>query len=325
MILSRIGLGYRNNKNANFAKKMWQPKYRSGRGKGVKRRMYNRNGIEINKAIGGNKRVYNKGRTHYQTIEMYAIIGIDTYANQYAFMDTSSQQYNVSAFLNDNNEFLDLRRRCMQYKVVRIAVSFNYNRIPSANDKFSKMLITPETDMVMKAEDPKINNNTMIWDMTANGSKNYNFWINSRNTEKINQEWQIGESQWNAILTLHLSSQGNNYAYRLNGQPEITTELGEMKVSILVKYVEMDKTGDEVNRVRMKDLNAYLLQEKAEEVKKWKQRQTVKLLSLEYEKAVKHLQKVSGKDPTRLDGDNEGITEESLEDKILKTQLSQLE
>lgn len=155
-----------------------------------------------------------------------------------------------------------------------ISFSFNYNRHPSANDKFSKLLLTPETDMVLENSDPKNNQNTMIWDMTSLGTKNYNFRINNRNTEKINQEWQISDSQWNAICILHISQQGSNSIYRLNDQPEPNRYLGEIKVAVQVLYVKSD-TENNSSRVTQQDVIKYMMKTHYKEIQQMKVQQNL--------------------------------------------------
>jgi hypothetical protein len=173
-----------------------------------------------------------------------------------------------------------------------VALSFNYNRVPAAQDKFSKMILTPETDMVLEVENPKINSNSMVWDMSSNGTKNYSFRINGRNTEKINSEWQIAESQWNAVLNIHLSAQGTNHIHPIpNGTPEYL--LGEIKVSFRIKYIQTDSPHDNLNRITHTDLlnlirvkfsSEILLMKMVEEKKKLKKEkekfdQKIKLLN----------------------------------------------
>jgi hypothetical protein len=205
------------------------------------RRINNRNNNNRKqnvKDVGGYKQVYYNGPIATQTIEMYKTIGVSGDPKTYVF-DREGQTLDISALLNDTNEFLELRRRSLQFKVLEIDISFNYNRHPNAGDKFPKMLVTPETDMVIQNSDPKVNKNTMVWDMTTNGNKNYNFRITNRNTEKVNNEWQIAESFWNAICKIHLSDQGNIFLVDM-GQISQTWALGEMKISVLVAYTRND-------------------------------------------------------------------------------------
>lgn len=234
---------------------------------------------------GGYKQVYSNGPIQAQTIELYTTISLDDNGNYIFSEEISGLEYNLQRALNDNNEFLELRNRSIQYKVTYIAVSFNYNRQPNQNDKFSKMLITPETDMVLQNSDPKINKNTMTWDMTRLGTKNYDFKINTRNTEKINQEWQVADSQWNAICIFHLSSQGYNKIYRDANQPEPTRELGELKISVRVSYIKADS--DNINnkfRITTQDLIKTLKQEEKDKIIKDKITQRNKYLQFQIDK-----------------------------------------
>lgn len=239
----------RNNKT--YTRKMWIPNYYNVRSNYRKRGINNQAKLEINRAEGGYKQVYNNGRVQQQTIEIYKTIGVSGNL-AYIFTDTQSdEQLNVQSLLNDNSEFLELRRTCLQYKIKMLSFSFNYNRIPQSQDKFSKMLISPETDMVLQASDPKLNNNTMVWDMTSNGSKNYNFRINNRNTEKQNQEWQISEAQWNAVCILHLTQQGEIFIK--DRESVFPVQLGEIKIAVSVVYVKADTENN--NRVHLTTSN----------------------------------------------------------------------
>jgi hypothetical protein len=109
----------------------------------------------------------------------------------------------------------------------------------------------------LEVEDPKINSNSMVWDMSQLGTKNYSFRINGRNTEKMNSEWQIAESQWNAVLNIHLSSQGDNYIHKIQGQTS-NFVLGEFKYSFFVMYIQTDSPHDNLNRITHSDLLSYI-------------------------------------------------------------------
>jgi hypothetical protein len=244
------------------------------------RRNKRNNGIEINKAIGGTKQVFNNSRIQTQTIEMYNDIILPDPDYVYLFRNLNTKDFDISTTLNENPEFLNLRQRCLQYKVIKISISFNYNRVPGNNDKFSKMIVTPETDLVLPVENPKINRNSMVWDMTTNGTKNYNFWINNRNTEKINQEWQIGSSQWSGICKIHLSSQGDNYIHPIPNQSSMFI-LGEMKISVLIRYVQNDSNENEANRITTSEILKYCKNEKEKEILEKKKVEQIQQLQKE--------------------------------------------
>lgn len=194
--------------------------------------------------IGGNKQPSQNGRINVQTIELYNTIQLqNNYSATHYVFGENSTEYSIQVALNNSNEFSELRRHALKWKIKSICISFNYNRVPNNGEKFAKMLITPETDMVLTATDPLINKNTMVWDMTHNGNKNYNFYITPANTEKINQEWQIGDSLWNAIMVLHITEQGKiQYNFDQDLINEAPVQLGEVKVSIRVVYVPNDIT-----------------------------------------------------------------------------------
>lgn len=227
------------NTNRLYQRKMWNPRTTTNR-RNARRRINKRNRNNP-KDVGGYKQVYANGQLQTQVIELYNRIVMDNNNDAAYKFGNDSDSYSIQTALNNSDEFNELRRNCIQYKIMFVSVSFNYNRIPNNGEKFSKMLITPETDMVLETEDPKLNRNTMIWDMTGLGNKNYNFRITNRNTEKDNQQWLIGESQWNAVCVLHISQQGeNSFNFDQDMINQVTNVLGEVKVSVAVRYLKND-------------------------------------------------------------------------------------
>jgi hemerythrin superfamily protein len=195
-----------------------------------RRKTGNSGKIEVNDAIGGRKQVSNTGRVQEQTINMYTNIhtGMD---NKYYF--TAGRSVNIQSMLNDEQEFLDMRKRALEYKIVQIAVNFNYNYIPTPGSRFPKMIITPETDTVLEVADPQKNRNAMVWDMTRIGNKNFNFRITRQNTEMTNREWQNGAAQWAGIAILHISEISEV-------QSDSNINLGDVKISVQVLYRPLD-------------------------------------------------------------------------------------
>jgi hypothetical protein len=186
--------------------------------------------LEVNDAIGGRKQVSNTGRVQEQTINMYTniLIGQD---NKYYF--TGGRQLNIQSMLNDEQEFLDMRKRALEYKIIQIAINFNFNYIPTPGTRFPKMILTPETDTVLEVADPQKNRNAMFWDMTRTGNKNFNFRITRQNTEMSNREWQNGAAQWSGIAIIHLSEISDV-------QAEPNLNLGDVKISVQVLYRPLD-------------------------------------------------------------------------------------
>jgi hypothetical protein len=230
LIGSRLALGLGRRGNTRYARKMWNPnKYRTGVATG-KRRNGKTGKIEVSDAIGGRKQVSNTGRVQEQTINMYTNIhtGMD---NKYYF--TAGRALNIQSMLNDEQEFLDMRKRALEYKIVQIAVNFNYNYIPTPGSRFPKMILTPETDTVLEVADPQKNRNAMVWDMTKIGNKNFNFRITKQNTEMTNREWQNGAAQWSGIAILHISEISEV-------QSDNNINLGDVKISVQVLYRPLD-------------------------------------------------------------------------------------
>jgi len=290
-LVARTALGRQRPRNNLYTRKMWRPNRNRSNALRRIRRNKRTTQIEINKAIGGNKQLHNNGRTQIQTIEFYSSIALPDPTFVYIFEGVNTSTYDIAGSLNDQNEFLNLRKRALQYKVQQVAISFNYNRIPSANDKFSKLLVTPESDMVLEVEDPKINSNTMVWDMTANGTKNYNFKITNRNTEKINQEWHTGDSDWSAVLKIHLSAQGENKIYKPNDQTIPTFSLGEVKFSVQIVYIQIDSDAV-IDRVTQRDAIAYVKNTFGEEILAKKKQRHLEFLLAEQEKINSKIKKL---------------------------------
>jgi hypothetical protein len=235
---------------------MWIPNYTNTTG-ARRRSVFRRNIYNRHNDIGGTKQPSQNGQVRFQTIELYNTIQLQMnyQATHYTFGE-NSREYSIQVALNNSDEFNEMRRHSLKYRILGISINFNYNRIPSNGEKFPKMLITPETDMILASEQPLLNKNTMVWDMTQIGNKNYNFRITPANTEKINQEWLISESQWNAVLSLHIDEAGMiQYNYDQDLVSEPTPVLGEVKVSVRIKYIPNDITGNN-NKASIKRISA---------------------------------------------------------------------
>lgn len=152
-ILGRTAMNFRNNRNNNlYTRRMWNPnRTQQFTNTMTTNRRNNRKPIkyEINDAIGGYKQVSNTGRIQEQSINMYTNIatGMD---NKYYF--TAGRQVNIQAMLNDEQEFLDMRKRALEYKVVQIAVNFNFNLVPTPGTRLPKMILTPEKTKIRKSK-----------------------------------------------------------------------------------------------------------------------------------------------------------------------------
>jgi hypothetical protein len=242
-LLPRTALNFRT-RNNNTLRRMWNPnRTRQFTNQSRKRSRSNfKNGIEINHADGGWKSPSYNGKIIGQTINMKFLIAANYHQDFAYFIGADSsdltQDFDLTAKLNDNDEFLQLRKQALQYKVKNICVSINYNRIPKAGERWNKLMITPETDLI-EQDDPLLNKNTMQLDMTKNGTKNYNFLITKMNTEYDNQGWIIGQAQFSGILKLHLSQLDTNV-----GDPDASTfdksVLGTVQVAVRVVYIHKD-------------------------------------------------------------------------------------
>jgi hypothetical protein len=99
-------------------------------------------------------------------------------------------------------------------------------------------MITPETDLIEQA-DGFLNKNTMILDMSTNGTKNYNIRLSTRNTEWDNAGWIIGQAQFNGILIFHLEKLGYNIAVE-PGDYYDQSILGDYTLAVRVVYIHKD-------------------------------------------------------------------------------------
>lgn len=252
-LLGRSALNYRwNNRNRNRTYLTMQDRLNRTYNNGVAIRKRNRwnNGrkLEINNAQGGYKSVVSNGKNVVQVIDFYGYLVVQPNQGfQYAFDDSQyvTREFDISAKLNDNQEFLTLRKQALQYNITDIAININYNRVPYSGEKWSKLILTPETDKVLQSTDPRINRNSMVLDMSTNGNKNYTFKINRRNTDSDNAGWIIGEAQFSGICKIHISEAGSNYSNQQMVEA-YQAQLGEFKISVRVVYKHMDV--NEINR-----------------------------------------------------------------------------
>jgi hypothetical protein len=221
--------------------------------------------IEVNKAVGGNKSVSNTGKIIEQTVNFYSSIVVGN--NQYYFNVANQpvRALNIQQLLNNDDEFLTLRKKALEYKIKSISVSFNYCYIAQQGFKVPKIVLTPETDTVLQVEDPLKNRNTMTWDMTIQGTKNFNFYLNKRNTEESNLEWQNSAAQWSAIAILHLSEVSSV-------EMESNINLGDVKISVQVLYKPVDtQVVPNKNRISKYQMEEYVRTKIKEERKEKEQ------------------------------------------------------
>jgi hypothetical protein len=262
LLTQRSALNYNNNNNRQYTRRMWNP-IRNRTITNTRRRysrFRNRNGIEINKSDGGWKSPSYNGKIIGQTINLKFLLVANYHQDFKYYIGSDSydltQDFDLTAKLNDSDEFLQLRKQALQYKVKNICVSINYSRIPKAGERWNKLMITPETDLI-EQDDPLLNKNTMQLDMTKNGTKNYNFHITRMNTESDNQGWIIGQAQFSGILKLHLSQLDQNV-----GDPDASafdkSVLGTVQISARVVYIHKDiNQSDARERTRFTKAEVY--------------------------------------------------------------------
>jgi len=192
-------------------------------------------GLEINKAEGGNKSIVATGASRQLSIECYGRILCEQYSGtsyRYVFQlkdDQYSSNYNylnLTTILNSSQEFLLWCSLALRYKVVGVSFSFDYAAVPLSKDVLSKMLLWLDTDKV-EINEPLYERVPMKLDMSHQGIKNYNVRLRLANMKKENIDWLNSTAAYNGYLVLNLDSQdtvylGNGDNFRLLGTFKVT-------------------------------------------------------------------------------------------------------
>jgi hypothetical protein len=202
-----------------------------------RRRRKNFNGVDINRAEGGFKKITLPYRTQGIGINTYARLVVTKIGNdwQYGLQPETEnyatyQEYNIMLMLNNSVEFKNRLRTTSQYKVLGVRICIMNNRIPSAKDRLSKLLAYVNTTKV-GVFDPKIQSNVMSLNMNTVGTKNYNFNLNNANIGKDFTGWFDGEDLYTGNVYLHVAGLDENY---LNEQEQTTVILGTVKITFSV-------------------------------------------------------------------------------------------
>jgi hypothetical protein len=201
--------------------------------------------LEINRAEGGFKSVVTRGRLVPIVINTYGRLTYYHQGNnvfQPLFQlesdnyTSSSDNINVSSEMNISDEFTENRKRSEEYRVTNVCLSIDYNRVPQAGDRVSKLLLTTvcdKLDQTLQTEMKK-ENNVMMLSMSANGVKNYNTKLDVRTTEVANLNWQNSNYTWPGVWKIRMSQQDITTLTRLNDEAYIV--LGTWKLSIRVLF-----------------------------------------------------------------------------------------
>lgn len=278
--------GYRRRqRNQNFIRKMWNPNYNSNTFQARRRIRRKRNQIEINKAEGKNKIITDFGPIRRIAINSYSAIYVQQDTLYYILQNSLKRVFNFQEDLRASQEFQNWKYRAAAFKFETVCISFNYNRIPNGGEKFAKILLTISSDMIPFVDNPDKNRNSMIWDMSHNGTKNFNFRITNRNTEKINQEWQNPDSDWSGVLKCSIS-EVDQASTRVKPDTELGEDfpikIGELKITYRIAFRltdtsfavrEMPSTAEAINYIKKQIVEerkqkAQVRREKLENIKK---------------------------------------------------------
>lgn len=254
-----LGVGVR---NRNFGNRVVTTRARRSN-----RRFRRKSGVEINHADGGFKKIMNTGRVDQIGINKYYTMAVRKIANEWKYIiRTSNIEYftelDITNVMNSSNEFKQKLQGSSQYLVKNVLVSLNYSRIPEAGESFCKLLFNVKMDKII-TEDPLIERSTMALDMSRNGTKNFNFTINRRNTDVLNTGWQDSHYLWSGNCELQVNQQGKITVNDPNND-KLEINLGVIKITITVLVRLQDSTNSmPTKKVKLEQLQEELFTLKA--------------------------------------------------------------
>jgi hypothetical protein len=203
------------------------------------RRRRNKGSLEINKAAGGYKSIVSTGAVRHLAINEYGRLMLTKAGSAYSYKialkkesyATNYSTIDLSALINESEEFNEWCGCSNQFKIYGIRISVDYARVPEAGDTLSRLLFTVKTDKCDVLE-AKIERNVMNLDMSATGVKNFNFNFNSRNTEVTHLGWTDSSEYYAGICQLKI--EGQDITMLKDTTPD-TVLLGTVKFSIMAK------------------------------------------------------------------------------------------
>jgi hypothetical protein len=207
--------------------------------------------MEINRAEGGYKNVVTVGKVIPIVINTYGrLVYQNVVSNEFVPVftkesdnyTTSSQLLDVQDELTKAKEFTENRKRSDQYKVTSVALTIDYNRIPQAGDRVSKLLLGTETDTQtsLAQAEMKRENNIMKISMATNGTKNYNTTVTAATTIPDNRAWQSSEYTWAGIWKIRISQMDKTELTRLNDENEFVLGTWKLSIRILIRLTDVD-------------------------------------------------------------------------------------
>jgi hypothetical protein len=198
-------------------------------------RRFRNNGVEINRAEGGFKRINNSGIIKSMGINIYGDLNLirqNASNNTWEYYFGVIPLLNVTEKMNEDQEFINAVKNSSQYKVVGVSLMLQNNRIPQAGDLYARLLLSAVTDKV-SVNDLTKDNNVMKLNMSTLGTKNFNFRFNIANTNPENLAWQSSENLWNGIAQVRI--QGESLSNLAGGSDlPVTVKIGSFKVTVHV-------------------------------------------------------------------------------------------
>jgi hypothetical protein len=256
LIGSRLGLAagrrirtYMRNRRARGGRRATRRRGRRGR-RGINNLIANAN------AVGGFKSISNTGPLRPLIVDIYQRMIVmprtrldSSYlTGAYEFYydnDTSGIELDMVSLLNQDQEFLDWRQYSSAFVVDSCTVNFNYCRMPRDGEYFPKMLIYPETDVVDFVPDPTQERNTMVWDMTNPGNKNYNVRFVRRNMYTQDLGWQVSSNGWTGTYKIRVAQYegDNSVKIKIVDQQESTdpVHIGTIHATFKILFRTLDQ------------------------------------------------------------------------------------
>lgn len=214
--------------------------------------------MEINRAEGGYKNVVTTGRlvpvvvntygrlTYYQTSGSEFQPEFQRESDNYT---THDQILNVTNELNDSSEFTENRKRSEEYKVTNVCLTIDYNRVPQAGDRVSKLLLMTGTDKVniTASSEMKKENNVMMLSMSSTGIKNYNTRVTIQTTSPENLTWQSSSYTWAGVWKIRVNQQDITTLTRLNDEMYITLATWKLSIRVLFRITDVENLNLQMN------------------------------------------------------------------------------
>jgi hypothetical protein len=219
-------------------------------------RRFRNNGVEINRAEGGFKRINNSGIVKSMGINIYGDLNLirqNASNNTWEYYFGVIPLLNVAEKLNEDQEFINAVKNSSQYKVIGVSLMLQNNRIPQAGDLYSRLLLSAITDKV-SVNDMTKDNNVMKLNMSTLGTKNFNFRFNIANTNPENLAWQSSENLWNGTAQVRI--QGESLSNLAGGSDlPVTVKIGSFKVTVhlLLRTQDTENSSPPTMKINIKD------------------------------------------------------------------------